>query len=70
MVKADVRISRLYRAKVVKALGKNLHDELEWVNMISLKHLKNYQIWYGTNHPSRSRAGTLMTYPSTGITAK
>lgn len=29
------------------ALGKDLLQELEWLNGVSLTFLKNYQIWYG-----------------------
>ena len=36
----------LYRASVVFAIERDLLQELEWLNRISLKHLKNYQIWY------------------------
>lgn len=36
----------LYRASVVFAIKRDLLEELEWLNGISLKHLKNYQIWY------------------------
>lgn len=39
-------LSRLYRAKILASLEKDLNDELAWVNKVSLKHLKNYQIWY------------------------
>lgn len=35
----------LYRASVVFAIQRDLLQELEWLNQISLKHLKNYQIW-------------------------
>lgn len=38
--------NRLYRAKNVLALGKDLHEELEWLNAAALKNLKNYQIWH------------------------
>lgn len=37
---------RLYRAKVVEALERDLLEELQWLNAISLKYLKNYQIWF------------------------
>src|SRR5690606_30997074 len=37
---------RLYRFKILKSLGKDLNQELAWVNKVSLEHLKNYQIWY------------------------
>jgi protein farnesyltransferase/geranylgeranyltransferase type-1 subunit alpha len=37
---------RLYRFKILTSLGKDLNDELAWVNKVSLEHLKNYQIWY------------------------
>jgi protein farnesyltransferase/geranylgeranyltransferase type-1 subunit alpha len=37
---------RIYRAKILFALGKDLNNELEWLNDVSLKYLKNYQIWY------------------------
>ncbi|BCS00910.1 bifunctional protein farnesyltransferase/protein geranylgeranyltransferase [Aspergillus luchuensis] len=36
----------IYRAKILFALGKDLKDELEWLNGVSLKYLKNYQIWH------------------------
>ncbi|KAL1634162.1 CAAX geranylgeranyltransferase alpha subunit [Neofusicoccum ribis] len=36
----------LYRAKVVLTLGKDLRDELAWLNAAALKNLKNYQIWH------------------------
>ncbi|KAL6237432.1 hypothetical protein BDW75DRAFT_82735 [Aspergillus navahoensis] len=36
----------IYRAKVVFALNKDLLEELEWLNGVSLKYLKNYQIWH------------------------
>ncbi|RJE18712.1 Alpha subunit [Aspergillus sclerotialis] len=35
-----------YRAKILFALEKDLLDELDWLNGVSLKYLKNYQIWY------------------------
>lgn len=37
---------RIYRAKILFALDKDLLEELEWLNGVSLKYLKNYQIWY------------------------
>lgn len=37
---------RIYRAKILFALEKDLLEELEWLNGVSLKYLKNYQIWY------------------------
>ncbi|PGH18190.1 hypothetical protein AJ80_04577 [Polytolypa hystricis UAMH7299] len=36
----------LYRAKILLALEKDLHMEIEWVNRLASKHLKNYQIWH------------------------
>ncbi|KAL4774367.1 CaaX farnesyltransferase alpha subunit [Aspergillus nidulans var. acristatus] len=36
----------IYRAKIVFALNKDLLEELEWLNGVSLKYLKNYQIWH------------------------
>ncbi|EAS30248.3 farnesyltransferase alpha subunit [Coccidioides immitis RS] len=36
----------LYRAKIIQALKKDLREEIAWLNKISLKHLKNYQIWH------------------------
>ena len=39
-------IHRLYRASVLLALQMDLLKELAWLNEVSLKHLKNYQIWY------------------------
>ncbi|KAL3474635.1 hypothetical protein BJX99DRAFT_175177 [Aspergillus californicus] len=35
----------IYRAKIIFTLKKDLIEELEWLNGISLKYLKNYQIW-------------------------
>lgn len=39
-------IHRLYRASVLLALKMDLLKELAWLNEVSRKHLKNYQIWY------------------------
>lgn len=36
----------LYRFDIVKALGIPIAEELEWLNDVSLEHLKNYQIWH------------------------
>ncbi|RDW93847.1 bifunctional protein farnesyltransferase/protein geranylgeranyltransferase [Aspergillus mulundensis] len=36
----------IYRAKILFALNKDLLEELEWLNGVSLKYLKNYQIWH------------------------
>ncbi|KAJ0419329.1 hypothetical protein BJY00DRAFT_165877 [Aspergillus carlsbadensis] len=36
----------IYRAKIIFSLGKDLLEELEWLNGVSLKYLKNYQIWH------------------------
>ncbi|KAI2792270.1 Protein farnesyltransferase/geranylgeranyltransferase type-1 subunit alpha [Penicillium oxalicum] len=35
-----------FRAKILFALDKDLLEELEWLNGVSLKYLKNYQIWH------------------------
>ncbi|KAA8649061.1 hypothetical protein EYZ11_003695 [Aspergillus tanneri] len=35
----------IYRAKILFALEKDLNEELEWLNRVSFKYLKNYQIW-------------------------
>ena len=35
----------LYRAKIVAELGKDVVDELRWVEGWAEKSLKNYQIW-------------------------
>ncbi|KAI1906919.1 CAAX geranylgeranyltransferase alpha subunit [Ophidiomyces ophidiicola] len=35
----------LYRASIIRALKKNLHEEIAWLNKISVQYLKNYQIW-------------------------
>lgn len=37
---------RLYRASVLLVLKMDILKELAWLNEVSLKHLKNYQIWY------------------------
>ena len=39
----------LYRADTIFTLKKDLLEELRWLNGISLKHLKNYQIWHHRN---------------------
>lgn len=36
----------LYRFEIVQALNIPIPDELEWLNDVSLEHLKNYQIWH------------------------
>ncbi|KAH8693700.1 protein farnesyltransferase alpha subunit [Talaromyces proteolyticus] len=36
----------LYRSKILFALQKNLKDEIAWLNKVSLRYLKNYQIWH------------------------
>ncbi|EYE94889.1 bifunctional protein farnesyltransferase/protein geranylgeranyltransferase [Aspergillus ruber CBS 135680] len=36
----------IYRAKILFALEKDLLEELEWLNGVSLTYLKNYQIWH------------------------
>ncbi|KAK1718388.1 farnesyltransferase [Colletotrichum lupini] len=36
----------LYRFKIVRALETPLADEIEWLNEVSLEHIKNYQIWH------------------------
>lgn len=37
--------SRIYRAKILFTLNKDILEELQWLNGVSLKYLKNYQIW-------------------------
>ncbi|KAI8207593.1 hypothetical protein K4K53_000836 [Colletotrichum sp. SAR 10_77] len=36
----------LYRFKIVEALDISVIDEIEWLNEVSLEHIKNYQIWH------------------------
>lgn len=36
----------LYRFQILKALQLPFDDEVEWLNEVSLEHLKNYQIWH------------------------
>ncbi|KAF9881087.1 farnesyltransferase alpha subunit ram2 [Colletotrichum karsti] len=36
----------LYRFKIVQALEIPVVDEIEWLNEVSLEHIKNYQIWH------------------------
>lgn len=36
----------LYRFDIAKALNIPISEELEWLNEVSLEHLKNYQIWH------------------------
>ena len=38
--------TRLYRAKTVFATKRPLRTEIQWLNPIALRHLKNYQIWH------------------------
>ncbi|CAG7990631.1 unnamed protein product [Penicillium olsonii] len=44
----------IYRAKILFALDKDLSEELSWLNDVSLKYLKNYQIWC-VHHTRQSR---------------
>ncbi|GFF28344.1 protein farnesyltransferase/ geranylgeranyltransferase type-1 subunit alpha [Aspergillus udagawae] len=46
----------IYRAKNLFALGKDLNEEIEWLNKVALKHLKNYQIWHHRQVLMSSRA--------------
>lgn len=39
-------MKRLYRAKTLFALGKDLREEQSFLNGMAMKHLKNYQIWH------------------------
>lgn len=36
---------RLYRAKILFELQKDLREEIQWLNTIALRYQKNYQIW-------------------------
>ncbi len=36
----------LYRAKIIREMGKDVLEELAWLEGVSRKSLKNYQIWY------------------------
>ena len=36
----------LYRFKVVSQLELPVPEEIEWLNAVSLEHIKNYQIWH------------------------
>lgn len=36
----------LYRFRIVSQLKIPVREELEWLNQVSLAHLKNYQIWH------------------------
>jgi len=69
----------LYRASVVFAIQRDLLQELEWLNQVSLKHLKNYQIWYPfpsfpptsiPSHPIPPLPIHLLSLNDTGTTAK
>lgn len=35
----------LYRAKMLRELGKDVQEELDWLEGVSVRNLKNYQIW-------------------------
>lgn len=37
---------RIYRADILFTLQKDLLQELEWVDTIAVKNIKNFQIWY------------------------
>jgi protein farnesyltransferase/geranylgeranyltransferase type-1 subunit alpha len=43
---ANECIDRLYRAKTIFATHHDLRTEIQWLNPIALRHLKNYQIWH------------------------
>ncbi|KAB8337077.1 hypothetical protein FH972_021381 [Carpinus fangiana] len=36
----------LYRSKTLESLGTPVPDEIQWLNLIALEHIKNYQIWH------------------------
>ncbi|KAI1338977.1 protein prenylyltransferase [Xylariaceae sp. FL0016] len=36
----------LYRFEIIHELGISIPEELQWLNDVSLTHLKNYQIWH------------------------
>lgn len=36
----------LYRAKIIREMDKDILEELVWLEGVSRKSLKNYQIWY------------------------
>lgn len=38
--------TRLYRAKILEKLDSDLRQEIEYLNDIALRHIKNYQIWH------------------------
>lgn len=38
-------ILRLYRAKMIFGLGKDLREEVGYLNQMALEYEKNYQIW-------------------------
>lgn len=44
--------------KILFALDKDLTEELNWLNGVSLKYLKNYQIWYDTFFPTLNSTST------------
>ncbi|KAJ5473400.1 hypothetical protein N7475_002966 [Penicillium sp. IBT 31633x] len=52
----------IYRAKILFALNKDLNEELKWLNDVSLKYLKNYQIWHHRQVLLSSKAHFL-TFP-------
>ena len=43
-----VILHRLYRAKIVFEIQRNLNEEIMWLNGIALAYQKNYQIWYAS----------------------
>ncbi|KAJ2904035.1 farnesyltransferase alpha subunit ram2 [Zalerion maritima] len=36
----------LYRFSIISSLNISIKNEIEWLNKVSLAHLKNYQIWH------------------------
>ena len=39
------RSSRLYRASIIKALNRDLKEELQWTDAVAIRRSKNYQVW-------------------------
>lgn len=47
---SDLRLHRLYRAKCLTAINADLHAEVTYLNGVSLRFIKNYQIWHHRQH--------------------
>ncbi|KAI0851616.1 protein prenylyltransferase [Daldinia vernicosa] len=54
----------LYRLSIVQALNISIPDEIEWLNEVSLAHIKNYQIWNHRQQLMEHYYPAIVTVPS------